>query len=57
MLLIEPELLRRIRPQARVYVINVDDFFDRVETKSLFGVSFIGLVPRDVVGPLLLSVS
>ena len=51
------ELLRRVRPQARVYVINVDDFFDRVETQSLFGMSFIGLVPRDVVGPLLQSVS
>jgi hypothetical protein len=25
-------LLRRIRPQARVYVINVDDFFDRSES-------------------------
>jgi CRP-like cAMP-binding protein len=56
-LLIEPELLRRIRPQARVYVINVDDFFDRVETQSLFGMSFIRLVPRDAVEPLLLSVS
>jgi hypothetical protein len=33
------DLLRRIRPQARVYVINVDDFFERVETpivKRLF---------------------
>lgn len=26
------ELLRRIQPKARVYVINVDDFFDRWET-------------------------
>jgi hypothetical protein len=26
------ELLRRVRPQARVYVINVDDFFERYET-------------------------
>src|SRR5208282_78562 len=26
------ELLRRIHPRARVYVINVDDFFDRFET-------------------------
>jgi hypothetical protein len=26
------ELLRRIRPRARVYVINVDDFFDRKES-------------------------
>jgi hypothetical protein len=26
------ELLRRILPRARVYVINVDDFFDRWET-------------------------
>jgi len=26
------ELLRRIRPRARVYVINVDDFFDRSES-------------------------
>jgi hypothetical protein len=26
------ELLRRILPKARVYVINVDDFFDRSET-------------------------
>src|SRR5271170_7747066 len=26
------ELLREIRPQAKVYVINVDDFFDRTET-------------------------
>jgi hypothetical protein len=26
------ELLRKIRPQAKVYVINVDDFFDRTET-------------------------
>jgi hypothetical protein len=26
------ELLRRIRSKARVYVINVDDFFDRSET-------------------------
>jgi len=26
------ELLRRILPHARVYVINVDDFFDRYET-------------------------
>jgi hypothetical protein len=26
------KLLRRIRPRARVYVINVDDFFDRSET-------------------------
>ena len=26
------ELLRKIRPQAKVYVINVDDFFDRSET-------------------------
>src|SRR5271169_3644505 len=26
------ELLRRIGPRARVYVINVDDFFDRSET-------------------------
>ena len=26
------ELLRKIRPQARVYVINVDDFFDRSES-------------------------
>jgi hypothetical protein len=25
-------LLRKIRPQAKVYVINVDDFFDRSET-------------------------
>jgi hypothetical protein len=25
-------LLRKIRPKARVYVINVDDFFDRSET-------------------------
>ena len=28
------ELLRRIRPKARVYVINVDDFFDRWVTPS-----------------------
>jgi hypothetical protein len=26
------KLLRRIRPRARVYVINVDDFFDQSET-------------------------
>jgi hypothetical protein len=26
------ELLRRIRPRAKVYVINVDDFFDRSES-------------------------
>jgi hypothetical protein len=26
------ELLRKIRPRAKVYVINVDDFFDRSET-------------------------
>src|SRR5580658_2928019 len=26
------ELLRKIRPRAKVYVINVDDFFDRTET-------------------------
>jgi hypothetical protein len=26
------QLLRKIRPRARVYVINVDDFFDRYET-------------------------
>jgi hypothetical protein len=26
------QLLRRIRPRARVYVINVDDFFNRSET-------------------------
>ena len=26
------EILRRIHPQARVYVINVDDFFERCET-------------------------
>ena len=26
------ELLHKIRPRARVYVINVDDFFDRSET-------------------------
>jgi hypothetical protein len=26
------ELLRKIRPRARVYVINVDDFFERTET-------------------------
>jgi hypothetical protein len=33
------ELLRRIRPKARVYVINVDDFFERFETapvKAIF---------------------
>jgi hypothetical protein len=28
----EEELLRRILPKARVYVINVDDFFDRKES-------------------------
>jgi hypothetical protein len=26
------ELLRKIRPRAKVYVINVDEFFDRTET-------------------------
>jgi hypothetical protein len=26
------DLLRKIRPRAKVYVINVDDFFDRTET-------------------------
>jgi hypothetical protein len=26
------ELLRKIRPRAKIYVINVDDFFDRSET-------------------------
>jgi hypothetical protein len=33
------KLLRKIRPRARVYVINVDDFFDRSETppvKAIF---------------------
>jgi hypothetical protein len=33
------ELLRRIRPKAKVYVINVDDFFERSETlpvKTIF---------------------
>jgi hypothetical protein len=33
------ELLRKIRPRASVYVINVDDFFDRSETtpvKAIF---------------------
>ena len=28
-------LLRRVRPRARVYVINVDDFFDRSETEPV----------------------
>ena len=28
MIFVEP-LLRKIRPRAKVYVINVDDFFDR----------------------------
>jgi len=31
-MLFAEELLRKIRPQAKVYVINVDDFFDRTET-------------------------
>ena len=30
MIFAEP-LLRKIRPRAKVYVINVDDFFDRTE--------------------------
>ncbi len=29
------ELLRKIRPRAKVYVINVDDFFDRTETSPV----------------------
>jgi hypothetical protein len=29
------KLLRRIRPRARVYVINVDDFFERYETPPM----------------------
>ena len=29
------DLLRRIRPRASVYVINVDDFFDRYETEPV----------------------
>jgi hypothetical protein len=29
------KLLRRIRPRASVYVINVDDFFDRFETEPV----------------------
>jgi hypothetical protein len=31
-MLFAEELLRKIRPRAKVYVINVDDFFDRTET-------------------------
>ncbi len=29
------ELLRRLRPRAKVFVINVDDFFDRSETEPV----------------------
>jgi len=29
------ELLRKIRPRAKVYVVNVDDFFDRIETAPM----------------------
>lgn len=29
------ELLRKLRPQANVFVINVDDFFDRLETEPV----------------------
>jgi hypothetical protein len=29
------ELLRRVRPRASVFVINVDDFFDRFETEPV----------------------
>jgi hypothetical protein len=29
------ELLRRMRPGAKVFVINVDDFFDRLETEPV----------------------
>jgi hypothetical protein len=29
------ELLRRMRPRAKVFVINVDDFFDRLETEPV----------------------
>ena len=38
MIFVEP-LLRKIRPRAKVYVINVDDFFDRTESppvKTIF---------------------
>jgi hypothetical protein len=31
-MLFTEELLRKINPRAKVYVINVDDFFDRTET-------------------------
>jgi len=31
-MLFAEELLRKIHPRAKVYVINVDDFFDRTET-------------------------
>jgi hypothetical protein len=29
------ELLRRLQPRAKVYVINVDDFFERIETAPM----------------------
>ncbi len=33
--IVADELLRRIRPRARVYVINVDDFFERSESPPM----------------------
>jgi len=33
--IVTDELLRRMRPRARVYVINVDDFFDRSESPPM----------------------
>ncbi len=33
-MILAEELLRKIRPRAKVYVINVDDFFDRTENQA-----------------------
>lgn len=33
--IVADELLRRIRPRARVYVINIDDFFERSESPPM----------------------